>query len=191
MSAEDTRLLVCWFPTAMPNGPAIGDLERTTWGEFCGAFWWRREGDKDGPNFVPATFTLEPDGRRVRRLKRNLLSRTAIALDCECNKETGELPPTLSELEARIRNHGRAALVYTSHNHTAAAPRYRIVLPLSKAIETDLPAVEVIASDLELLGVLDRSKLGASSLFYLPSAEPGRLDDHEIRVIDGYPVHAE
>ena len=191
MSADETPLAVCWFPTAMPNGPAIGDPELTTWGEFCSIFWWRREGDKDGPNFIPATFSLEADGRHVRRLKRNLLSRTAIALDCESNKETGELPPELGELEERIRNTGRAALVYTSHSHTKEAPRYRIVLPLSKPIATDIPAVELVADDLHLLGVLDRSKTGASSLFYLPSAAPGHLDKHEIRVIDGHPVHAE
>jgi hypothetical protein len=112
-------------------------------------------------------------------------------LDCEINKETGELPPTLSEIEARIRNHGYAALAYSSHNHTKAAPRYRIVLPLSRSIAVDLPAVEVIADVLELNAVLDRSKLGASSLFYLPSAAPDHLDDHEIRVIDGHSVDAD
>ncbi len=191
MSADETPLAVCWFPTAMPNGPAIGDPELTTWGEFCSIFWWRREGDKDGPNFIPATFSLEADGRHVRRLKRNLLSRTAIALDCESNKETGELPPALGELEERIKNQGWAALAYTSHSHTAAAPRYRIVLPLSKSIAIHIPAVELVADDLHLLGVLDRSKTGASSLFYLPSAAPGHLDNHEMRVIDGHPVHGE
>jgi hypothetical protein len=191
MIADDTPLLVCWFPTAMPDGPAIGDPESTTWGQFCEVFWWRREGDKDGANFVPATFTLESDGRHVRRLKRNLLSRTAIALDCELSKETGELPPTLDKLEERVTNQGWAALIYTSHNHTKAAPRYRIVLPLSAPIATDIPAVEMVATALRLDGVLDHSKIGASSLFYLPSAEPDRLDDHEMRVLDGHPVNAE
>jgi hypothetical protein len=183
-------LVVSWFPTAMPDGPAIGDPEHTTWGAFCGAFWWRREGDKDGPNFVPASFALEPDGRHVRRLKRNLLSRTAIALDCETNKATGEVPPLLAEVVARIKNEAWAAVVYTSHNHTAAAPRYRIVLPLSEEIATDLPAVEVVADYLQLLGVLDRSKIGASSLFYLPSAARGAVEHHETVVIDGHPVCA-
>ena len=118
MSANDLPLVVSWFPTAMPDGPAIGDPEHTTWGAFCGVFWWRREGDKDGPNFVPATFELEQDGRHVRRLKRNLLSRTAIALDCETNKVTGEVPPSLAEVVARIKNEAWAAVAYTSHNHT-------------------------------------------------------------------------
>ena len=66
--------------------PGAHDLGRTS----AGVFWWRREGEKDGPNFVPPRFTLEPDGRHVRRLKRNLIARTAVALDCETNKKTGE-----------------------------------------------------------------------------------------------------
>ena len=41
------------------------DAERTTWGAFTSVFEWRREGEKDGPSFVPSTFTLEPDGRGV------------------------------------------------------------------------------------------------------------------------------
>ena len=188
--ANDLPLVVSWFPTAMPDGPAIGDPERTTWRAFADVFWWRREGVKDGPNFVLATFALERNARHVRRLKENLLARTAIALDCETNKKTGEVPPSLSEVVARINAHRWAGVVYTSHSHTAAAPRYRIVLPLSEAIETGLPAPEVVADQLELLGVLDRSKIGASSLFYLPSCAPDQSDHHDTQVIDGGPIDA-
>ena len=191
MSATgDLPLNMSWFPTAMPDGPAIGDQEHTTWGTFVARLETRQEGTKDGPNFVPATFTLEPDGRHVRRLKRNLVARTAVALDCETNKHTGELPPSLGEVATRIRHQCWAAVIYTSHNHTAEAPRYRIVLPLSEEIAPNLPAVEVVADQLQLLGVLDGSKVGASSLFYLPSSAPGQLDRHETLVIDGPPIHA-
>ena len=77
------RLAICWFETAEPKGPAFGDPENTTWGAFTDVFSWRREGEKDGPNFIPSRFKMEADGRQVRRLKRNLLARTAIALDIE------------------------------------------------------------------------------------------------------------
>ena len=189
--ANDLPLVVSWFPTAMPDGRrAIGDPERTTWRAFADVFWWRREGVKDGPNFVLAKFALERDGRHVRRLKENLLARTAIALDCETNKKTGEVPPNLNEVVARVKARHWAAVVYTSHSHTAAAPRYRIVLPLSEEIATALPAPEVVADQLELLGVLDLSKIGASSLFYLPSCAPDHLDHHETLAIDGNPIDA-
>jgi hypothetical protein len=193
MSADTANLplTISWFDTAAPNGPACGDPECTTWGEFCGVFWWRREGEKDGPNFVGARFMLEPDGRRVRRKQKNLLARTLVALDCEINKETSEAPAPVSEVVGRIQSQSWAAVVYTSHSHTPEAPRYRIVLPLSEQIAIDLPAVEVIAGELELLGVLDHSKVGAWSLFYLPSAPPGQLDIHETVVVEGDPISAE
>ena len=92
MSADcpSLPLTVCWFETAMPTGEmALGDPEVTTWLDFTSVFGWRREGVKDGCNFVPARFKLEPNGRQVRRLKANVLSRTAVALDIETNKKTG------------------------------------------------------------------------------------------------------
>lgn len=190
MTGRSVPLHLAWFPTAFPQGPAIGDPEQTTWENFVSVFWFRREGPKDGPNFVTARFTLEPDGRHVRRLKRNVEARTAIALDCETSKETGEIPPAISVMEARIRAVGWASLLYTSHNHRPEAPRYRIVFPLTAEIAPELPAPEVVADRLGLAGVLDRSKINAASLFYLPTAEPGELDHHETEVIDGAPIDA-
>ena len=188
-NAAGLPLTVSRFATAFPIGPAFGTMERTTWGALAALFRSRRLGGKDGANFVPATFRLEPDGR-VRRLKDNLCTRTAVALDCETSKSTGEIPRSFAEAVARIKGAGLGAVVYTSHNHTAEAPRYRIVLPLSAEIAVNLPAVEVIADRLNMLGVLDTSKVGASSLFYLPSAEPGHLTHHETVVIDGDPIDA-
>jgi hypothetical protein len=187
---DDLPLVISWFPTAMPAGPAIGDPERTTWGAFCGVFRFRREGGKDGPCFVPARFTLEPDKRHVRRLAGNLIARTAVALDVETNKATGEIPPDGGQVMERIKATGKAALSYTSHNHTAAAPRYRIVLPLSQEIDADLPAAEVIADRLQLTGVIDRSKLSAAVAFYLPSAAYGSLGIHDMVAIGGDPIDA-
>src|SRR5947209_3334492 len=120
-------LTISWFETAFPDGPAIGDPERTTWGRFASVFRWRREGEKDGPCFIPATFAMEPDGRHVRRLKKNLIARTALVLDCETDRQTGEVPPSIAEVVARIEATGWAAAVFSTHNHTPEAPRYRIV----------------------------------------------------------------
>ncbi len=188
--AANLPLTVSWFSAAVASGPAIGDPERTTWAEFAGVFTWRREGPKDGPNFVPARFVLEPDGRHVHRVKRNLIARTAIALDIETNKETGEVPPDVADAVARVRTTGWAAVLYTSHSHQPQAPRYRVVLPLSGEIDHNLPAPEVVADRLDLAGVLDRSKLGAASLFYLPSAEYDQLDHHQTALLAGAAVDA-
>jgi hypothetical protein len=184
----DLPISVSWFPTAMPTGPALGQAETLTWENFTGVFWHRREGAKDGPNFVPATFTLEPDRLHVRRQKANLLARTAVALDIEVNKVNGEVPPSISDAATLVRHLGLAAVIYSSHSHTPAAPRYRIVLQLPAQIDHQLPAPEVVAERLGLLGVLDHSKIGASSLFYLPSCEYGMEDGHETTVLDGDPL---
>jgi hypothetical protein len=191
VTAADLLMTIAWFDRAvLANRPAIGDPERITWGDFAGVFWYRREGEKDGPNFVPARFKLEADGRHVRRLTRNLMARTGVALDCEANKETGELPPAINEAVARIKAAGWAAALYTSHRHRPAAPRYRVVSPLSEEIPHELPAPEVVADRLGLRGVLDESKVGASSVFYLPSCECGCQDDHKTVVIEGSPIDA-
>ena len=182
-------LTIARFDTAFLKGPALGTQTQTTWGAFATLLRQRREGTKDGPNFVPARFNPEPDGR-VRRLIANVAARTAIALDCETSKGTGEIPPAFDEAVARTAATGWAAVIYTSHNNTISAPRYRIVLPLSGEVAATLPAVEVIADKLELLGVLDRSKIGPASLFYLPSCEPGHLADHQTAVLAGAAIDA-
>jgi hypothetical protein len=184
MTTDDLPLVVAWFSTAFPHGPALGDPESLTWGAFCGVFWFRREGGKDGPGFVAARFSPDPNHpHSVRRLDRNVVARTAVALDCEINSKTGEIPPAIPDVVTRIRGQSWAGLLYSSHGHSSAAPRYRIVLPLTTELAPDLPAPEVIAARLHLTGVLDTSKLGAVALFYLPSAATGRLEDHDDAVV--------
>jgi hypothetical protein len=89
---------------------------------------------------------------------------------------------------------GWASAAYSSHNHSDAAPRYRIVLPLSEEIDPELPIVEVVADKLALAGVFDRSKAGAkagaNSLFYLPSCNPGELSAHAARIVTGAAIDA-
>ena len=185
----DTPITVSIFPTAFPTGPAYGLMTHSTWGDLASLFLTRRTGKKDGRCFIPATFTKEPDGR-LRRLIANVSTRTAIALDCETNKLTGEVPPKFADVVDRIRNQSWCAAVYTSHSHTSAAPRYRIVLPLSEEIAPNLPVVELVAGHLGLFGVIDTSKLGPASLFYFPSCEPGSPEHHEAELVDGYPIHS-
>jgi hypothetical protein len=82
MSSADLPFEVSWFSTGKPKGPAIGEPETIAWGDFPAVLTsHRREGAKDGPNFVPARFAREPDGRYVRRLGRNLIARTVVAID--------------------------------------------------------------------------------------------------------------
>lgn len=177
----------------MPQGSALGP-ERTTWANLCDLVsGFRRHGPKDGPGFCAARFRLEEGGRHVRRIKSNLLARTAIAMDIEASKGTGELPPTLDEMAKRIEARGWAAALWTSHNHKPPNDiRYRIVLPLSEEIDHELPAPDVIAAVLGVAGVLDKSKLGAASYFYLPSCSgDDTADVHQEIIVPGALIDAQ
>ena len=192
MSARDLPLIMSWFECAiLKDRPALGDPEHTTWGAFTEVFKYRREGDKDGPGFVPARFRLEADGRHVRRQKVNLAARTAVALDIETSKLTGEIPPQPAEVMRRAKILGLAGLVYTSHSHHPKTNiRYRVVFPLSAEIAIEIPAAEIMAEKLGLEGVLDTSKVVAEALFYLPSCPDDALDLHYTEVTDGAPIDA-
>jgi hypothetical protein len=193
MSASDLPLNISWFDTAMPGAKeAIGTFQRTTWGDFIERLSKRREGEKDGPCFAPATFETKPDGVHVGRKKDGALSRTAIVLDIEWNKTTGEIPPAPREALSRARGLGLAALVYTSHNHDPDKDiRYRVIIPLSDEIACQIPASEIMAADLGLSGVMDHSKIGPASLFYAPSCPPGALSQHYFETVEGDPVDAD
>lgn len=186
---SELSITVSLFSAAVATGPAYGKMQRTTWAQFAATFKNRREGSKDGPCFVGGTFTPEPNGQ-VRRLIKNIVARTIVALDCETDKTTGEVPPSVDVVVDRIKRQGWAAAVYTSHNHTVDAPRYRIVIPLSEEIASNLPAVEVVAEQLDVLGILDMGKVGLASVFYMPSSEPGCLAGHQCVVIEGAPIAA-
>jgi hypothetical protein len=157
---------------------------------FASIFEWRREGDKNGYNVIPARFKLEPGGKHCRRKGSNLQARTAVAQDIETNKQTGEVPPDINVAVDRLKQRGLAAVVYTSHNHRPGNTRYRIILPISEEMPHDLPAVEVTAEALGLSGVIDMSKRGAASVFFLPSCPYGALDMHQTIILPGRAIDA-
>src|SRR5690242_14002908 len=117
--ADNLHVHVAWFPNGGEKGkPALGIPETLPWSTMVSIIAGnRRIGDKDGPNFIPTRFKLEEDGRQVRRLGRNAVARTMVALDCEKDKRTGEVPPEPAEVVARLHRLGVAAIVYTSHSH--------------------------------------------------------------------------
>jgi hypothetical protein len=193
MSTNNLPLTVSWFDAAMPGASeAIGVLTRATWGEFVEKLSHRREGEKDGPCFAPATFETKPDGVSVGRKKHDALSRTAICLDIETSKKTGEIPPPPSEALHRAARFGLAAVVYTSHNHTdEKQSRYRVVIPLSDEISCEIPAPEIMAAEFGLSGVLDKSKIGPAAVYYAPSCPIGTQALHFFEAVDGQPVDAD
>lgn len=190
MSVRDLPITISWFESAiLRDRPALGDPEHTTWGTFCEVFAYRREGEKDGPCFAPARFRVEADGRHVRRLLKNVVAYTAVCLDIETSKTTGEIPPVPQRALETAKAAGLACLVYTSHNHREECDnRYRMIFPLSEEVAPEYPAPEFVAVRLKLDGVLDRSKITPSSVFYLPSCEDEKRGGHFCGVVDGDPI---
>jgi hypothetical protein len=194
MTARRLCIEVAWFANGgEPGKPALGTPETLNWADFASIIADnRRVGPKDGCNLIPTRFEREPGKlRMVRRKAANARARTAVALDVEENKSTGELPPAVSQIVRRLQTMALAAIVWTTHSHLPDRPRYRILVPLSREIAPDLPAVEILARRLGVDGVIDRSKRGPASLFYIPSAATyDDLERHEARAIAGEPYDA-
>jgi hypothetical protein len=188
------RLEVAWFANGGEEGkPALGTPETLAWADLAAIIVDnRRLGDKDGCNLIPTRFEREPGKPRVVRRKAvNARARTAIALDIEENKATGELPPCVGDIVHRLNAMQLAAIVWTTHSHTSVRPRYRVLVPLSSEIAPNLPSVEILAQLLGVEGVIDPSKRGPASLFYIPSAASREdLDRHEAHVVAGEPYDA-
>ena len=137
-------------------------------------------------SFPSASNVNSGNPRVVRRKAVNARTRTAITLDIEESKATGELPPAVGDIVHRLQALALASVAWTTHSHVPARPRYRVLVPLSAEIAPDLPAVEILARKLGVEGVIDRSKRGPASLFYIPSAACfDDLDHHEAHVVAG------
>jgi hypothetical protein len=185
---------VAWFANGGEEGkPALGTPETLLWEDLADIITNnRRVGEKDGPNLIPTRLERIPGKPHVVRRKAVAArGRTAVALDVEESKRTGALPPAVGDIVHRIDVLRLAAIVWTTHSHTPVLPRYRVLVPLSSEIGPDLPAVEILAQRLGVEGVIDRSKRGPASLFYVPSAASSDdLDHHEAHVVAGEPYHA-
>lgn len=185
--AQDLRFAV--FSGVTANQPTEN---RMPWDEFAAVLADHKVGAKEGTCFSCGTFNGLRSGD-------NLATRALVALDIEAHRKTGEVPPAPNEVAYRLKEHGLAAVIYTTHSHRDADARYRIVLPMEaefrfpadraghgKARHLDRRTVEAFALSLGLVGVLDTSKSGVESLFFLPRHEEGA--PHYTQIIQGYPL---
>ena len=113
---------------------------------------------KDIGGFVGGTL------RGDRRKASEVLTRSLITLDIDYG--TPNVPDIVADMLS-----GTAWCLYSTHSHTPQAPRYRLVIPLSREVSADeyTPIALRIADDIGIT-LFDQSTYEASRLMYWPSA---------------------
>ena len=113
---------------------------------------------KDIGGFVGGTL------RGDRRKASEVLTRSLITLDIDYG--TTDVPAIVADMLC-----GTAWCLYSTHSHTPEAPRYRLVIPLSREVSAEeyTPIALRIADDIGLT-LFDPSTYEPSRLMYWPSA---------------------
>lgn len=140
---------------------------------------------KDGPAWMPAD--IEPGPRKRERVR----AMSALVLDIEAAKARPQLqPPPFDETAQRVKAQGWQAVLHTTFQHTAKAPRYRIVLPVSSHFAPDV-VKELglhVARVLGLDAVTDTAALEPARLYYRPRCPAACAADARAVRIDGQPL---
>ena len=140
---------------------------------------------KDGPAWMPAD--IEPGPRKRERVR----AMSALVLDIEAAKARPQLqPPPFDETAQRVKAQGWQAVLHTTFQHTAKAPRYRIVLSVSSHFAPDV-VKELglhVARVLGLDAVTDTAALEPARLYYRPRCPAAYAADARAVRIDGQPL---
>jgi hypothetical protein len=157
----------------------VGEVDRATviqWDGLVELLTTFKVGNKDGRAWLPADIDPGPrKGERVRAI-------SALVLDVERQDkkdkegnvtERGIEPPAPQLMLEELREEGLRAVVHTTHSHTEASPRYRVVIATDRDLEpTELkPLGMLMAARLGLAGQVDRGAIEPARLFYLPRVE--------------------
>ena len=173
----------------------IGQRAVGSWRRIAERLTDHKVGEKNGPCIATGIF----NGYRGVG---SLISQQMLALDIEGaeNGATGECtkPPSIADVAATMRRLGLAGTVASTHSSKLGDLRYRVFVALDL---TFVPGwdedrqdglivgkllADVLAFDLGLRSVLDPSKRGGDSLFFLPR-HPEVANDFEAIEVEGTP----
>lgn len=127
------------------------------------------------------------------RKRENVTAYYGLVLDIEPQQHDGawQIPPQPEDVGDRLEGCDLEGVIYTSHSHmvepdilkpkdpshTAQGARYRVVVPLSRPITTDIEQTLkhhtlALAERLALLDYLDPASYVVSQFFYMPAHRP-------------------
>lgn len=132
---------------------------------------------KDVGGFVGG---IVKDGARKAQ---NIEGRSLVTLDIDYGS-----PETISVIEDLL--YGTAWCLYSTHSHTPATPRYRLIVPLTRLVTPDeyIPVARRIASDINI-DLFDDSTYEPARLMYWPSAP--RDGEYIYKIGEGEPLDAD
>lgn len=109
--------------------------------------------------------------------------RSLVTLDIDYGQ-----PETIGVVEEMME--GTAWCLYSTHSHTPEAPRYRLILPLSREVTPDeyIPIARAVANDIGI-NLFDDSTYEPCRLMYWPSCP--RDAEYVFRKGEGAPVDAD
>ncbi len=170
---KDTFILkLSTFKRIADTVPVCGNLPLSQWQQRLTRHSVRE--DKDGPLYAPAIW--EPGSTRGNE---GIAGLTAVVLDCE------KTAPPFAELQPRLE--GKSALWHTTHRHISESERYRVILPLARAVSMDewplvhRGAVRYLSMD----GQIDPSCAEPARAYYGPSCPLDRKEESFSGYLDG------
>ncbi|MCO7057142.1 hypothetical protein ACUZXZ_08250 [Pseudomonas juntendi] len=170
----------------------VRNREAASFREFYDSIlaYQRTSENKDGPTFTPSFF------KAPERNAENVIGTSLVIFDVD--QKPGDDQVGLEEVEDALIDLNVEHAVYTSFSNTPECPRFRIVLPLDRAVTTDefLPvaaaALEALDDFLDgrLLKVIDGCWRETSRCYYTFTTHPDRRNGAISFYNPGNPLNA-
>ncbi len=174
------------------SGQVKGSIS-ITWNQLVEKLTTCKFGEKKGPAWMPVDM---PPGSRK---KDNVQSVSYLVLDVDGQKDAPA--PDVKTMLQRLEGKGWRCVLHTSYSHSpqghspadeskGLGDRYRIIVDLSRPLEVSevQPMGLHLAASLGLTESVDKGKLNAGSLFFLPRCQESRKALFQAMTIEGVPL---
>lgn len=155
--------------------------------------------ETDWSKFLDAIKTPRIDEKRTNgcfiggkvinhRNNENTVDRSMLTIDLD------DVPPDFEDMFTHISSlYGGAFALYSTHNHTPELPRYRLVIPIDKAIPISAnqyrSLIKMITQRLEI-PFYDKQSEVLSQVMYFPTVDAGNENKYVFKYQDGEPLQS-